>query len=120
MHADNTAVFDLIRKGIVTGSVPGVSSDGFVGRLSQVRHLLACPSATHPALTVALSCTKTVVRSSSASFATAMAHPFLTFFLVVFSWVGLALLLQKIFASPVTSGPSGGSAYKSDDVVKKD
>jgi hypothetical protein len=48
-----------------------------------------------------------------------MGHPFLTFFIVVLSWVGMALILQKVFApTPIPGG--GGNGFKSDDFVKKD
>jgi hypothetical protein len=40
LRLDDSAVYDLIRKGVFTGTVPGVSSDGVVGRWSKVRRYL--------------------------------------------------------------------------------
>ncbi|GAA5904768.1 uncharacterized protein JCM6883_003897 [Sporobolomyces salmoneus] len=96
LKVEDSKVFDLIRKGVLTGTVAGVSSDNFVGRWS-----------------------KAFVRRSSSFFSLAMSHPFLTFFAVVSSWVGLALILQKVFAPSPTSG-TGGNSFKSDEYVKKD
>lgn len=59
-----------------------------------------------------------LVRSSSSFFSLAMSHPFVTFFAVVSSWVGLALLLQKIFAP--SHGSGANASYKADEFVKKD
>ncbi|GAA6012954.1 hypothetical protein JCM11491_000919 [Sporobolomyces phaffii] len=97
LRVGDPSVYDLIREGVWTGTVPGVSSDGVVGRWS-----------------------KAFVKSTSGVFSAAMAHPFLTFFLVLLSWVGLAVLLQKLFASPISNASNGGNGYKSDGFVKKD
>ncbi|GAA5941652.1 uncharacterized protein JCM15063_002631 [Sporobolomyces koalae] len=98
LRLTDSSVYDLIREGIQTGSLPGVSSDGFIARRS-----------------------KALVRSTAALFSTALAHPFITFFLVLTSWIGLALLLQKVFAStPDAAGSSGITGFKSNDFAKKD
>ncbi|GAA5956471.1 hypothetical protein JCM3765_003455 [Sporobolomyces pararoseus] len=96
LTVNDSKTFTLIRDGIMTGKISGVSSDGFVGRMS-----------------------KSFVKTTSSFFSTAMSHPFLTFFIVVVSWVGLALFLQKLFA-PTQGSVGGVNSFKPDDFVKKD
>ncbi|GAA5957730.1 hypothetical protein JCM21900_004954 [Sporobolomyces salmonicolor] len=88
LELGTSAVYDLIENGIYTGTARSKSSQNMVERGM-----------------------KSIIRTFSYLYATATAHPFLAFILIVGSWLGFWFALKRLVGPIPSAGPARSSGY---------